>query len=140
MGKNLTKVTSVKSQPNRLTDRNSAVSQPNKLTDDKNTNKEFKISICEQLDNGYSFKNLTKESLKNLHTFIDETVGKNLTISKTEKLYLRTKGEVKQTIAGREVIHFGKDMKAFRIFGYYNNDGYFNITRIDFKHNTNKSS
>lgn len=138
MGKKLTKLKAVNSQPNKLTNQTSAERQPNKLTSDKNIKKEFKISICEQLDNGYCFKNLKSEALRNLHSFIDETVGKKLTISETEGLFLRTKGQVVQKINGRDLIHFGKDRKPFRIFGYYNSEGYFNITRIDPNHNTNK--
>lgn len=102
-------------------------------------NSPFKIAICEQLDNNFCFKDLKNSDIKHLHKFIDETIGKNLTISKVDKLYLRTKGQIQQEISGREVIHYGKNNQPFRIFGYYNSDGYFNITRIDPKHKTHKS-
>ncbi len=138
MGKKLTKLKAVNSQPNKLTNQTSAKRQPNKLTSDENLTRVFKISICEQLDNRYCFKDLNREALKSLHAFIDETVGKKLTISQTEDLFLRTKGQVVQNINGRDLIHFGKNRNPFRIFGYYNSDGYFNIIRIDPKHNTNK--
>lgn len=99
----------------------------------------FKIAICEPLDNGYCFKKLCKNSSKELQNFIDETIGKSLTVTKVDKLYLRKKGEVKREINGRELIHYGKDRKKFRIFGYYNNDGYFVVVRIDPNHRTDKS-
>lgn len=140
MGKKLTRANTAKSQANQLTNKNFATGQPSKLTTNNNIDRIFKISICEQLDNNYCFKDLSKEALKSFHTFIDDTVGQKLTISVVEKMYLRTKGGAKQLVNGRELIHFGKDKKPFRIFGYYNNDGYFSITRIDPKHKTNKNS
>ncbi len=97
----------------------------------------FKIAICEQLDNNFCFKHLKSGDLKAFHSFIDETVGKQLTISEVDKLFLRTRGSVKQEVNGKEVIHYGKDRKPFRVFGYYNSDSYFVITRIDPKHKTN---
>ena len=108
-----------------------------RLTNSKNETP-FKIAICEQLDNNFCFKNLTSADIKSLHRFIDDTVGRSLTISKVDNLFLRTKGAVKQNINGRDVVHYGKNKSPFRIFGYYNQDGYFNITRIDPKHKTNK--
>lgn len=100
----------------------------------------FKISICEQLDNNYCFKKLKPEDMKQLHAFIDETVGKQLTISLVDQLFLRTKGQVtEKDKQGRAICHYGKDSQPFRIFGYYNTDGYFNITKIDPKHRVHKS-
>ncbi|MBN2959205.1 MAG: hypothetical protein JTJ17_06050 [Streptococcus gordonii] len=122
-----------------LTDKKRAPSkQGTRLTNSKNETP-FKLAICEQLDNKFCFKNLTSEDIKSLHRFIDDTVGKSLTISKVDNLFLRTKGTVTQNINGRDVVHYGKNNNPFRIFGYYNQDGYFNITRIDPKHKTNKS-
>lgn len=97
----------------------------------------FKIAICEQLDNNFCFKHLKSGDLRAFHSFIDETVGRQLTISEVDKLFLRTRGSVKQEVNGKEVIHYGKDRKPFRVFGYYNSDSYFVITRIDPKHKTN---
>jgi hypothetical protein len=127
--------------PARLTD----------ITNEKNlnsslllTNKNsilFKMSIEHSLDNRYDFKKLDSSSLKSLHNFIENTVGKNLTISKVEALFLRTRGDVfsDETINGseRSIIHFGKDRDPFRIHGYYNNF-YFVICKIDPKHKVHK--
>lgn len=98
----------------------------------------FKIAICEQLENNFCFKDLKSSDLKALHNFIDETIGKGLTISEVDDLYLRKHRNPKQKVNGREVLHYGKDRKPFRVFGYYNNDSYFTVTRIDPKHKTNK--
>ena len=120
----------------KLTDRNQA--EPNKGTRLTTVKETFKISLCKQLDNGFDFKTLKNGAIKSFHTFLDRTVDKNLTISEVDSLYLRTRGNIKQNINGIDVIHYGIDNTAFRIFGYYNQDGYFNITRIDPNHRTNK--
>ncbi|HEL0808108.1 TPA: hypothetical protein TVK02_000377 [Streptococcus equi subsp. zooepidemicus] len=99
----------------------------------------FQISICNQLDNNFCFKDLKVSDLKLFHKFIDETVGKNLSISEVDSLFLRTKGPVKQHRDGRDIVHYGKDRTPFRVHGYFNSDGYFNITRIDPRHKTHKS-
>ena len=45
-----------------------------------------------------------------------------------------------QKIGGieREVVHYGKDRNPFRVHGYFNNDGYFVIYKIDPSHNVHK--
>jgi hypothetical protein len=98
----------------------------------------FKISISRQLDNNFAFKDLKPADLKALHNFISQTIGEKLTITEVDKLFLRTKGGVTQNINNEDVIHYGKDRTKFRVFGYYNSENYFNITRIDPKHETNK--
>lgn len=99
---------------------------------------EFKLAISEQLENKYCFKDLRPSDIKIFHNFLDETVGKKLTITEVDSLFLRTKGGPKQEINGRDVVHYGKGRQSFRIFGYYNQDGYFTITRIDPRHKINK--
>ena len=122
------------------------------LTDNKNTkgsvgklariqNQRFKVSIEDSLENKYCFKNLTPQGIKNFHKFVEETVGKGLSISKVDELFLRNKKNIKEsmTVNGveREVYHYGKDKKAFRVFGHYNK-GYFVLTRIDPNHKTHR--
>lgn len=99
----------------------------------------FQILISRQLDNKFAFKDLNPEGIKALHSFIDDTIGKKLTITEVDKLYLRKKGGIIQIINGEEVMHYGKNGNKFRVFGYYNSQNYFNITRIDPKHKTNES-
>lgn len=98
----------------------------------------FKISISRPLDNNFAFKDLKPADLKDFHNFISQTIGKELTITQVDKLYLRTKGGTTQDINNEDIIHYGKDRTKFRVFGYYNSENYFNITRIDPKHKTNK--
>lgn len=105
-------------------------------------NAKFKVCIQEPLHQKYCFKKLKKESLHAFEQFIGETVGKNLTISDVDNLFLRKKGPVKnkEIIQGieREVVHYGKDRNPFRLHGYYNEDGYFVLHKIDPKHNVHK--
>lgn len=102
----------------------------------------FKISIEESLDNKYCFKKLKGNSIQEFHRFIEATVGKGLSITEVENMYLRTRGKVKETIKvngiERDVIHFGKNRNPFRIFGYYNQD-YFVLNKIDPTHKVHKS-
>lgn len=124
----------------QLTKKNEAKSTGSVLTNNKD--KKFMICISEPLDNKFNFKKLNPEAIKSFQRFVDKTVGENLTISKVEQLYLRTKGKPKriEMVNGvkREIYHFGKDMNPFRIFGYYKVDGYFNITKIDPNHKFDK--
>ena len=100
----------------------------------------FRIAIETKLDNGYEFKDMTQAHVKELHRFISDTVYKGLTILEVDKQYLRKEGlsdappvKYKGDI---ELIHYGKDRNAFRIYGYYNADNYFVICRIDGAHQT----
>lgn len=98
----------------------------------------FKIAITRQLDNNFCFKDLDKSGLKDLHNFIDETVGKHLTISEVDKLFKRKRGPIETIeVNGQEfqLMHYGKDRKKFRIFGFYS-ETFFHITKIDSKHDT----
>lgn len=104
--------------------------------------KPFIITIALELHSKYNFSCMSKNGLKDLDKFIEETVGKRLTISEVDKLFLRTKGQIKysEKIDGieREVIHYGKNRKPFRIFGFYNEVGHFVVYRIDCNHNFHK--
>lgn len=100
----------------------------------------FKISIEQQLDNKFCFKDLRNEQIKIFHSFIEDTVNKNLTISQVDDLYKRKKGPKESIeINGTkfELIHLGKKDTPQRIFGYYN-QGYFVLTKLDLKHKTHK--
>ncbi|MBS7203040.1 MAG: hypothetical protein KH029_02575 [Haemophilus parainfluenzae] len=130
--------------PAKLTDKtDKGNSEPSLLLTNRNSIL-FRMSIEHSLENGYDFKKLNSNSLKDLHTFIENTIGKNLTISEVEQLFLRTKGDVfsNEVINGlkRKIIHFGKDRNSFRIHGYYNeqNNFYFVICKIDPNHKVNK--
>lgn len=107
-------------------------------------NAPFKLCIQESLDKKFCFNKLSGgKHLREWHNFVEETVGKKLSISEVDSLFLRIKGEVsvEQKIHGitRKVVHYGKDKKTFRIHGYYNDDGYFVIHKIDPTHKEHKS-
>ena len=100
----------------------------------------FKLVFSDKLDNGYELKDMTREYIQCFHRFLSDTVYKGLTITEVDKLYLRKAGLSKAPVIvsnGHELVHYGKDRTPFRIFGYYNLDGYFVICRIDGKHATN---
>ncbi|WP_278307733.1 MAG6450 family protein [Mycoplasma feriruminatoris] len=99
-------------------------------------NLSFKIAIVHKLDNGFDFKSLNPDTLKNFHNFINDIFNKKMTISQIENLYMRKKTNpftsrvIDQNIEVRE-IHLGKGEKQFRLFGYFNEDSYFVLTKID---------
>lgn len=99
----------------------------------------FKVAFEDDLHNDYCFKQLKGGAVKSFQNFLDETVYRGLTITQVDSLYLRTKGPVKEKckVKGveRELVHYGKDRKPFRIHGYFNDKGYFVIYKIDPKHN-----
>ncbi|QGG59532.1 MAG6450 family protein [Loigolactobacillus bifermentans] len=110
------------------------------LTDLDNRTVQFKLAISEKLDNGYMFKDLKPDECRTFFKFINETVNKGLTITDVAKLFVRTTGphgaknlEVFNETE-RKMFHLGKDRTKFRIHGYYNEDNYFVICRIDPKH------
>ena len=101
----------------------------------------FRISIETRLSNGYEIKDMDRLDVAELHRFVADTVYKKLSISKVDELYLRKEGMGNAppvTHNGIELLHYGKARKPFRIFGYFNEDAYFVICRIDGKHNTHK--
>lgn len=113
-----------------------------KLTNDSRSSRKFMLTIDHKLDNHYQFKDLKSSELQIFSTFLLQTVGKSLTISEVDKLFLRTKGpKSEEVVCGNKVsmVHYGKDRARFRVFGYYNDDGYFVIHRLDPKHNFHKS-
>ena len=105
------------------------------------TTRPFRIVFEVKLDNGYELKDMTREHITEFHRFLCDTVYKGLTLSEVDKLYLRKEGLSNAPVImsnGRELMHYGKARNPFRIFGYYNVDGYFVVCRIDGAHKTNK--
>ena len=99
----------------------------------------FKLSFEEKLDNGYELKDLKHNQPEEFHRFVAETVYKGLTISKVDELFLRKSGDAPRIKRGdNDLLHYGKAGNPFRLFGYYNTDGYFVVCRIDAGHNTHK--
>ena len=103
---------------------------------------QFKVAFAEKLENKFEIKDMTERHVKEFHRFISETVYKKLTISQVEALYLRKEGlsnAPKISYNDKEIVHFGKDRNPFRLFGYYSQNGYFVVCRIDGNHKTHKS-
>ena len=101
----------------------------------------FKIAFSERLDNNYEVKDMRFADITEFHKFLSDTVYKGLTISEVDKLFLRKQGlgDAPAIVSdGKELLHYGKDMNPFRLFGYYNKDGYFVVCRIDGRHKTHK--
>lgn len=99
----------------------------------------FRIAIEEKLGNGFEIKDMDRNDVVSFHRFISETVDKGMTISQVDQRYLRKKDSNLNEEDGKNIIHYGHDGSSFRIFGYYNDIGYFVLTRIDGKHKTHKS-
>jgi len=103
----------------------------------KKQDAKFELVLSESLTNGYEFSDMKTEDIKQFHYFLKETVYKDLSLTQVEKLF-RRKGE--EEFSEGELIHFGKDSTAFRIFGYYNDALQFVVKRIDPHHRTHRST
>lgn len=129
------------SGPRNLTNSTYAdTSKASPLVDKENSSVKFKVAITETLQNGYSFKDLKSKDVKSFERFVSETVGKDLSISQVDDMFLRRHvkpmNEIEINGRKRNIIHYGKDRKKFRIFGYYDDNGYFVLYKIDTEHKT----
>ncbi|MCF6419840.1 MAG6450 family protein [Furfurilactobacillus milii] len=126
----------------KLTDKDQAPTTGivSKLTDKDHSSVKFKLSIEGTLDSSYGFKNLRTTDAKAFSQFLIKTVGRELTITQAEDLFLRTDGphgpKNEEEFYGetRKMMHFDNGSRDFRIHGYYNDDSYFVICRIDPHH------
>jgi len=100
----------------------------------------FKLILEAQLDRHFSFKQLKTQDSRQFDLFLTKTIGRGLTITETETLFLRTMGphgakHVEQyNDVDQDVIHFSNGTRDFRVHGYYNHLGYFVLVRIDPHH------
>ncbi|MDX2776655.1 hypothetical protein PV379_04830 [Streptomyces caniscabiei] len=92
----------------------------------------FKLCFQRSLDNQFNFKKMKQSGLKDLHDFIENTVGKGLDISQVDQLYLRKRG-----LGLNDEVHYGKDRHPFRIHGNFI-DAHFVVSKIDCNHDVNK--
>ena len=53
----------------------------------------FKVALEDNIDKKYCFSKLKENHIKTFQRFLDQTVYKQLTISETDNLFLRTKGK-----------------------------------------------
>ncbi|MFC6402322.1 MAG6450 family protein [Mammaliicoccus sciuri] len=123
-------------------DSNKHTAKGKKLADLKS--QKFKIAFGTELENKFCFDtNKPKKVTDGLHKFLKETVYKDLSISMVDQKYLRTRGNPKEKVkygtnSQLEIQHYGFDKNPFRIFGFYDDKGYFNVTRLDIDHKTHK--
>lgn len=103
----------------------------------------FKIAFGTELENKFCFDtNKPKKVTDGLHKFLKATVYKDLSISTVDNLYLRKIGNPKEKMkfgpnnSQLEIQHYGFERNQFRIFGFYDDKGYFNVTRLDIDHKT----
>lgn len=94
-----------------------------------------KFTLCfrEPLDNGYTFKELRQNHLKDIHNFLKKVAGE--TVTNVDRLYLRDTDENdKRTIddSEKQIVHY-QVTRSFRIHGYYD-DGLFIACRLDPNH------
>ncbi|MFB9769787.1 MAG6450 family protein [Lactiplantibacillus modestisalitolerans] len=143
MGRKLTRKNIPTKKVNEvLTNKNIANTSSNKVLTSKSTVM-FKIALTDALISPYTFKKAKTEGAKGFGEFISKTVGRHLTITEVEKLFLRTDGphgaKNKEVIGGveREVFHFDNGSRQFRVHGYYNEQNYFCLCRIDPNHKYN---
>lgn len=103
----------------------------------------FKIALEDYMHGNFNFSKMDSSGRKNLQTFLDKTVYKQLSISTVDKLFLRMKGTVREKaeINGidRDIVHYGFDRSPFRLHGYFNELNYFVIYKIDPKHKVHKA-
>lgn len=114
----------------KLTNKNSKSHKPGRLLTNSNKAK-FKMSLERSLENGFCFKKLGQREIKEFNSFIDKTVGNNLTVPEVNEKYGR-KPDSTDVIDGHYVQHYQVSRKS-RIHGYMK-EGYLVICRIDFNH------
>ncbi|MCH4123047.1 MAG: hypothetical protein LKH74_02670 [Levilactobacillus sp.] len=116
---------------------------PRLLAPDDRTSLRFKLALPELLQAPYTFEKMKVGDIREFSIFLKKTVGKNLTISQVEALYLRKDGphgaKNKEKIhdEDRLTVHFDNGKRDFRIHGYYDELGYFCVCRIDPHHRYN---
>lgn len=103
-------------------------------------NKEPKlvISFGLKLENGYDFKKLKSDSLKEFQTILNDST--QLSLDEMENRYgrdLDSDDILEYNGIKFQVLHFGKDRSTFRIHGILA-DSYFHVIRIDPKHKFHK--
>ena len=102
----------------------------------------FKIALEDYMHGNFNFSKMNQSGRKDLQTFLDKTVYKQLSISTVDKLYLRMKGTVREKAEingiNRDIVHYGFDRNPFRLHGYFNELDYFVIYKIDPKHKVHR--
>ena len=114
----------------RLTNKSSV--DPTKL----NSHLRVPFSLCfrEKLFNGYTFKELKKEQLRDWQKFLD--IVSQLTFEQVERRYRRD-SDTTDTYGGEQIIHYWVS-ESFRVHGVIQN-AQFVVLRLDPNHRVHRS-
>lgn len=103
-----------------------------KLTLTSNTKRKFKIRFGDEMNSGYDFSVLQKQSAYKFTNFLDTIVGKYW--NDIDKTY-RRKSDRTDIVKNHEIIHYGPSgtHTSLRVHGYIEDDT-FVVVRIDPNH------
>lgn len=104
-----------------------------KLTQQQYREVPFELCFKYPLENGYTFKELTKDNLKQLQSFLNKV--SQMTVSQVDKSFLR-KTDTDDKYRGMQVYHY-EVSGSFRIHVVIE-AGYYKIIRLDPKHKVHK--
>ncbi len=104
-----------------------------KLTNKQNREVPFELCFKYPLENGYSFKELTVENIKQFQAFLNKV--SKMTVTQVDQAFSR-KPDSMDTYNGMQVYHY-EITRAFRIH-VVNESGYYKVIRLDPKHKVHK--
>ena len=105
-----------------------------KLTLIQNREVPFELCFRYPLENGYTFKELTPENVKQFQAFLDKV--SQMTVTQVDMAYSR-KPDSNDTFNGMQVYHY-EVTRVFRIH-VVNESGYYKIIRLDPRHKVHRS-
>ncbi len=100
-----------------------------KLTSQQNLDVPFELCFKYPLENGYTFKELTPENVKQFQSFLNKVA--NMSVTQVDKAFSR-KPDTADTYKDMQVYHY-EVTKVFRIH-VVNEAGYYKIIRLDPRH------
>lgn len=101
-----------------------------KLTDKGNREVPFELCFRYPLENGYTFKEMTIDDVKQFQNFLNKVA--KMTVTQVDKAYAR-KPDSNDTYKGMQVYHY-EVTRTFRIHVVIE-AGYYKIIRMDPRHN-----
>ncbi|EFE93071.1 hypothetical protein HMPREF1986_01829 [Oribacterium sp. oral taxon 078 str. F0263] len=104
-----------------------------KLTQKQNREVPFELCFKYPLENGYSFKNLKPENIKQFQAFLDKV--SHMTVTQVDKAFSR-KPDSNDTYRGMQIYHYGVT-DTFRIHVVIE-AGYYKIIRLDPRHQVHR--
>lgn len=105
-----------------------------KLTHPQNLDVPFELCFRYPLENGYTFKELTQDNVRQFQAFLNKV--SKMTVSQVDRAFSR-KPDSADTYNGMQVYHY-EVTKVFRIH-VVNEAGYFKIIRLDSRHQFHRS-